>query len=170
MFVIPQKKYPHGAIASDQSSIAAHIGSTVLSHPDNKQMFVDWVKNARGVNDEQAHAIHDSLSKGIAPVGDQFGGGASRNSTSFFSYMRNFDPGLHTQPRKGFKREVVDRYLGIMKDRGIKGLVYRNTSPREMEGIPQDSMNKPRPKGLAGSDKSYILFHPDEHEHPLEKT
>lgn len=169
LLTIHQKIYPHGEVSSDQSSIGAHVSSTVFSHPDNKHMFIDWVKNARRVNDEIAHAIYDKLSKGKAPADKKFGTAASKNSPSFFSYMKNLDSGLHTQPRDGFKREVIDSYLKIMKSRGIKGLVYKNTSPREMEGIPKDSKRTPRPKNLSGSNKSYILFNPNEHEHPLIK-
>jgi len=167
---VSQKIYPHEQVASDQSTIGAHVISTVFSHPDHKQMFIDWVKNARRVDDETAHAIHDKLSKGKAPADKKFGTAASKGSSSFFSYMRNFDPGLHTQPRDGFKREVIDRYLEIMKSRDIKGLEYKNTSPREMEGIPKDSKRNPRPKGLPGSNKSYILFNPGKHEHPITKV
>lgn len=170
LFTVPQKIYRHGATQSDQTAVGSHITSTVFSHPDHKQMFIDWVKHARGIDDDTAHEIHRHLSQGIAPADiSRFGTAASKGSNSFASYMRNFAGGSISEPRPGFKKEVAEKYVDIMKKRGYKGVPYKNTSPREMEGIQGDSRHNPRQKGQSGSNKSYILFEPSEHEHPLEK-
>lgn len=170
LFTVPQKTYSHGAIQSDQHAVGSHIISTVFSHPDHKQMFIDWIKHDRGIDDSTANEIHGLLSRGKAPSDRERYSTAASKGNSFHSYIGNFTGGNVSEPRKGFKKEVIQKYIGIMKQKGYKGLVYKNTSPREMEGIPKDSKRNPRPKGLSGSNKSYILFDPSEHEHPLEKV
>jgi hypothetical protein len=148
LHVIHQKRYKHGALESDQNAIGSHVISTVLGHPDNKEMFKSWVKHARGVNDETAEAVHDHLSKGKAPADSKkFGLAATKRNNSFKSYISNFDSGLNMQPEPDFKKKVVSKYLDIMKSRGKKGLVYQNTSPMEKEG--------------ARSTKNYIVFEPE---------
>jgi hypothetical protein len=164
LHVIYQKNYRDKetgkvyAKASDQSAIGAHIAGTVFAQ--HKDMFKDWVKHARQVDDATAEGIHAHLSRGQAPTKKKFGAIAgSDRDTSFHSYMSDFDSGLHMEPRPGFKKEVVSKYLDIMHKRGIKGLVYQNTSPEETgdrEG-----------KQHVRSKKTYVIFHPEEH--PLEK-
>lgn len=140
---------------SDQDAIGAHISSTVFSHPEHKQMFKDWVKNARHIDDATAEGIHAHLSQGKAPTKKKFGSIAgSDKHNSFHSYMRNFDSGLMQEPRKGFRQEVVHKYLDIMHKRGIKGLVYQNTSPMETRDDTGDTKVR--------SKKSYVIFHPHE--------
>lgn len=134
-----------GGRGSDQANIGAHIIGTVFQHhPD---MFRDWIKYARHVDDATADEVHAHLSRGEAPHHERFGTGRT-NANSFKSYVRNFDSTLIMQPRPGFKAEVVDKYLEHMKGKGYKGLIYRNTSPTETIG--------------ARSRKSYIIFHPED--------
>jgi len=143
---------------SDQDAIASHVAGTVFSQPEHKQMFKDWVKHARRVDDATAEGIHASLSRGEAPSRKKFGdiaGSDKRNS--FHAYVSNFGSTLQ-EPRPGFKREVVDKYLGIMHKRGIKGLVYTNTSPMETHHDTHDD----RTSNKVRSTKSYVIFHPHE--------
>ena len=167
LHVIHQKNYRDKqtgkvfAKQSDQDAIGSHVAGTVFSQ--HKDMFKDWVKHARHVDDATAEGIHAHLSKGLAPSKKKFGdlAGSDRHNT-FHGYMSNFDSGLHMEPRKGFKQEVVHKYLDIMHKRGIKGLVYDNTSPMETQhqgaGSPHDKA------GFAPvrSKKSYVIFHPHE--------
>jgi hypothetical protein len=146
---------------SDQDAIGSHIAGTVFSQPENKGTFKDWVKHARRVDDDTAEGIHAHLSSGRAPTIKKFGQIAgSDKKSSFHGYVSNFDSGLNQEPRPGFRKEVVHKYLDIMKQRGIKGLVYHNTSPEETGD--REGREKVRSK------KSYIIFHPEEH--PLEKV
>jgi hypothetical protein len=169
LHVVHQKSYRDKktgkvfAKQSDQDAVATHVTSTVFSQPEHKQMFKDWVKHARQVDDATAEGIHAHLSQGKVPTKKKFGSiaGSDKNS-SFRSYMGNFDSGLNMEPRKGFRQEVVHKYLDIMQKRGIKGLVYQNTSP--METGEHDPSGKPLHK--VRSTKSYVIFHPEEH--PLE--
>lgn len=128
---------------SDQHAIGAHISATVFSQPEHKHLFKDWIKHSRGVSDEEAEHVHNSLSQG-KPVkihSDKF------TAQSFHHLMRNYDSGLHTTPDKGFREKVVNHFLDIMHKKGKEGMVYKNTSPMETEGI--------------RSSKSYIMFHPN---------
>jgi hypothetical protein len=156
--VIPQRRYKHGALPSDQAAISSHVLGTVLGHPDNKEMFKSWVKYARHVDDSTAEEIHRHLSSGKAPVDQNKFGVAASKYNSFKKYIGNFDSGLHMQPEPNFKEKVVNKYLDIMRSKGIKGLVYKNTAP--MEKNPE-----PRSKGETmenrRSNKNYIVFDPD---------
>jgi hypothetical protein len=150
---VPQKRlrvYPDGTsqYKTDQYAVGSHVSSTVLSHPDNKQMFIDWVKNARRIDDDTAEKVHQHLTAGKAPADPEvFGTAASKGSNTFRSYMSNFDANLTLQPYPGFKKEVINKFVDIMKAKGKKGLSYFNTSPMETEGV--------------RSRKSYIIFEPD---------
>jgi hypothetical protein len=147
------KRVIHGK-TSDQYAVGAHVTGTVFSHPEHKELFKSWVKHARNVDEPTAEKIHAHLSAGKAPHGPEFGVAAHKGKT-FRSYMHNFDSNLSQEPHKGFREKVVHHYLDIQRKRGIKGLVYHNTSPEET-------------KGDVRSKKSYILFHPEEHPHPIE--
>jgi hypothetical protein len=170
LFTVPQKIYSHGLIQSDQHAVGSHIISTVFSHPDHKQMFIDWIKHDRRIDDDTANEIHGLLNQGKAPSDKEKYSTAASNRNSFHSYIENFAGSHINEPRKGFKKDIVQKYISIMKKKGYKGLVYKNTSPRELEGIPKDSKNNPRPKGVSGSNKSYIIFEPQEYDHALEKV
>jgi hypothetical protein len=147
LHVIHQKRYKHGALESDQNAIGSHVISTVLGHPDNKEMFKSWLKYSRRVDDKTAEEIHDHLSRGKAPADKEKFGVAAHKGNSFKSYISNFDSGLNMQPEPDFKKKVVSKYLDIMKSRGKKGLVYQNTAPMEKAG--------------ARSTKNYIVFEPE---------
>ena len=142
---------------SDQHAIGRHVSGTVFSQPENKEMFKAWVKRRSMVDDDTAEKVHAHLSQGKAPSKKEFGMAGS-DDTSFHSYVGNFDSGLHMKPYPGFKQEVVHKYLDIMKKRGIKGLVYQNTSPMETGDRDRfgNKLTKPR------STKSYVIFHPEE--------
>lgn len=145
---VPQKKYPHGARRSDQAAIGAYVSATVFQQPENRNMFIDWVTNARRIDSDTAQEIYDLLLAGKAPADAQrFDVAASRGSNSFRSYMANFDPNLTLQPYPDFKKQVIAKFIDIMKSRGVSGLVYKNTSPREIQDI--------------RSDKSYVIFEPE---------
>jgi hypothetical protein len=145
---VPQKKYPHGARRSDQAAIGAYVSATVFQQPENRNMFIDWVTNSRRIDSDTAQELYDLLLAGKAPADVQrFGVAASKGSNSFRSYMANFDPNLTLQPRPDFRKEVIVKFIDIMKSRGIRGLVYKNTSPREIQDI--------------RSDKSYVIFEPN---------
>jgi hypothetical protein len=151
--VVYQKTYKHGAKQSDQDAISSHIAATVLGHPDNKEMFKSWVKNARQIDDNTAEEIHGLLSSGKAPADREKYGVAAHKGNSFRSYINNFDSNLHMQPHPKFKEEVVNKYIDMMKAKGKKGLVYHNTSPIETQNV--------------RSRKNYIIFNPENL--PLEK-
>lgn len=156
--VVPQRRNKSGIIPSDQNAIGAHVLGTVLGHPDNKEMFKSWIKYARNIDDSKAEEIHSHLSSGRAPSDqDKFGTAASKFN-SFRKYIGDYDSSLHMQPEPNFKEKVVNKYLDIMRSRGIKGLVYKNTAP--MEKNPE-----PRSKGETienrRSNKNYIVFDPD---------
>jgi hypothetical protein len=74
LHVIRQKNYRDKktgkvfAKQSDQDAIQSHIAGTVFSQPEHKQMFKDWVKRARAVDDTTAEGIHAHLSQGKAPT------------------------------------------------------------------------------------------------------
>lgn len=172
LLIIKQKRYA-GGIESDQGAIGAHISSTVFQkHPD---MFKQWAKyRANGhISDETIDKIHHHLSTGKSLNSDEFGVYKSSHkhaNQSFHSFMKNWDSGLIMNPHDGFRKEVVNKYLDIMKQRGIKGLVYHNTSPMETRGMPQDHYpehSNYRKPGEKGSKKCYVIFEPGEHK--LEK-
>ena len=145
--VVYQKTYKHGAKQSDQSAIAAHVASTVLGHPDNKEMFKTWIKHTRKIDDDTADEIHGLLSKGKAPSNEKFGTARAKNANSFRTYINNFDSNISDAPTPTFKQEIISKFHDIMAKKGKKGLVYLNTSPMETSGI--------------RSRKSYIIFHPE---------
>jgi len=136
----------------DQHAIGSHITGTVFSKPENKELFKTWVKHTRHVDDKTAEEVHSHLMAGKAPSDKKFGtAAASRNS--FKSYMHNFDAGL-IGIHSDLRAKVVNKYIEHMKSKGKHGLVYRNTSPNETQGV--------------RSKKSYIMFEP---EHlPIEKV
>ncbi|MCX6783312.1 MAG: hypothetical protein NTZ20_05010 [Candidatus Levybacteria bacterium] len=156
--VIHQRRNKNGALQSDQHAISSHVLGTVLGHPDNKEMFKSWIKYARNIDDNTAEEVHNHLSSGRAPSDrDKFGTAASKFN-SFKKYIGDYDSGLHMQPEPNFKEKVVNKYLDIMRSRGIKGLVYKNTAPMEKNPEPRskgENMENRR------SNKNYIVFDPD---------
>lgn len=138
-----QKKYKHGARQSDQYAIQNHVMATVFHH--DKDMFKQYVKTTRHVDDETAEALHDHLSRGIAPHDKTRFGLAATKGNTFRSFVNNFG----APHGDDFKEKLVHRYLGIMRDQGKEGLVYHNTSPSETPG--------------ARSTKSYVIFNPEKH-------
>lgn len=153
---VPQKTYyktKDGKLVktSDQTAIATHIAHTVFSEPENKQLFIDYVKHTRNIGDDEAERIHSYLSQNKALNDSSFGHNKTKANT-FRSFVNDFG-GINQAPNK---TKIVDSFLDIMKKRGIKGLSYINTSPNETRNI--------------RSPKCYILFHPHEHEHPFEKS
>lgn len=165
--VIRQKVYPHGAMESDQNAIDSHVLSTVMSRPENKDLLVRWAKRNRNLDDKTAEDLHAHLSAGKAPADrERFGTSYHRNG-SFRSFFSNYGTGLYDE---GMRKEVVDKYLGIMREKGIKGLVYHNTAPMETEHLPSDNpkSDRARKAGQRGSRKSYVIFDPEHHQ--LEKT
>lgn len=143
---VPQENH------SDQHAIMAHVGHTVFSHPEGKELFLDYVKRNRRVDDNQAEELYHRLSTGQS-VNDKskFSTGAS-SATSFRSYVNDYG-GLNINDT--LRSNIVHKFLDIMKERGIVGLTYQNTAPMEIKDV--------------RSPKSYILFHPEEHEHPYIK-
>jgi hypothetical protein len=148
LHVIPQKTDKwSGQKESDQHAVAAHVLSTVLSHPKHKEMFKTWVTKFHHVNDKTADEIHDHLSKGKAPVDKEKFGMAAHEGNSFKSYFKSFDSEDMYEPEKGFSEKLISHYHDIMKAKGKKGLVYQNTAPKEKEGV--------------RSTKNYIVFEPE---------
>lgn len=141
---------------TDQNAIEYHVGHTVFSHPEGKELFKEWIKqhpnNHMGLmNNEKAEDMYNKLSSGQHVNDPKFGHFASKANT-FRSYLSKdgaFGSSMGSKPE--LKRKIVDKFLDIMKEKGVKGLSYINTSPNETQGI--------------RSPKSYILFHPSEHEH-----
>lgn len=152
---VPQKTYykieNKPVKESDQHAIATHIAHTVFSQPENKQLFIDWLKHTRNTSDEDAERIHSYLSQNKPLTDNSFGVNKSRANT-FRSFVSDFG-GMNDSKHK---KRIVDSFLDIMKKRGIKGLSYINTSPNETRNI--------------RSPKCYILFDPSEHDHPFEKS
>ena len=146
---IPQRGF-------DQSDIEQHVGHTVFSHPEGKDLFKDFilthVNNHSGqIDHDKAEEMYSRLSSGQHVNDKKFGTFANTGNTfrSYISKSGAFGASLGNNPE--LKRKIVDKFLDIMKERGIKGLSYRNTSPSETENV--------------RSPKSYILFNPSEHEH-----
>lgn len=160
---IKQKVYD-GGVQSDQNAIASHVSSTVFKeHP---HLFKEWMKHVgRGhLSDETVDKIHDHLLRNKPLNSDEFSVWKSNKPDNHESFMNNWDAGLNQQPRPDFVGEVVDKYLKIMKNKGIVGLSYHNTAPMETRGIPQDThpnFNNYRKPGERGSRKSYIIFEPE---------
>ena len=136
---VPQGKH------SDQNAIAAHVGHTVFSQPEHKDLFKNWVQHTRNVDEPTAEKIHSRLSQGQSLSKKEFGHNANSGG-SFRSFVSNFG-GLQSDKHR---QEIVGHYLDIQKKKGIKGLTYQNTSPEETGRIGQRSK------------KSYIIHHPSE--------
>jgi len=165
LMVLPQKINKHGIRGSDQHSIESHVGHTVFSDPSNKELFKTYAMNSRMIDEPTAEKLHHHLMNHKSIDSPEFGM-ARQRGTSFHSFVDNYG-GLNTN--EGMRKEIVSRYLGIMRNKGIKGLVYHNTSPMETEGIPGDNpkFDNHRKPGQKGSRKSYVIFDPEEHK--LEK-
>lgn len=143
---VPQKKRQ-----SDQTAISSFVAGTVFQQPENKEMFIDWIMNSRMIDREMAEEIYHLLSQGKSPADKKFGVAASKGSNSFRSYVRNFDANLTMMSRHPtFRQEVIKKFIDIMKSKGIKGMVYKNTSPMEIQDV--------------RSHKSYVIFEPESHE------
>lgn len=154
------QKVPQRERDYDQSSIERHVGHTVFSHPEGKDLFKEWilthVNNHSGqIDHDKAEEMYTRLSSGQHVNDKKFGTFANKGNT-FRSYIEKsggFGASLGNNPE--LKRKIVDKFLHIMKEQGIKGLSYRNTSPNELQGV--------------RSPKSYILFNPHEHEHEFSR-
>lgn len=168
-----RQKVHAGGLEGDQVAIGAHIASTVFTR--HKDMFKSWLKyRANGhVSDDMAEKIHDHLINGKPMHRKEFGeyGGYKTSKVTMNNFMKNYDPTLTMEPEKGFKEKVVNKYLDIMRKRGIKGLSYTNTSPMETRGLPQDThptFSNYRQKGQRGSRKCYVIFDP--HHYPIQRV
>lgn len=152
---VPQKTYykidGKPVKQSDQNAIADHVAHTVFSHPEGKDLFKDYVRyiTLGLVDDDTIEKLHSHLSRGKSVHDHETFGHAASKSNTFRSYVSS-KGGLNQFHDRN--PELVSKFLNIQKKKGIKGLSYTNTSPKEMEGV----------KGS----KCYVLFHPHEHEHP----
>ena len=136
---VPQKKGHE-----DQDSVASHVLSSVFSHPDNKDLFVKWHKSKFASTHEQASNVHEKLSnKQNIPVNKKEYGYDKSNKNTFRSYVDHH--GAYSS--KDMHKEIVNKFIDLMKSKGKKGLVYRNTNSNETEGV--------------DSPKSYIIFEPE---------
>lgn len=135
---------------TDQTAISKFVAQTVFSHPEGKDLFKEWVKHNKYVDDDVAEEIHKKLSTGESVNDVRYGDAASKANTikSYVTYFGHNPSSL--------KRKIVDKFLHIMKEKNVKGLSYQNTSPSELPN--------------ARSPKCYILFNPTEHEHPFYKN
>jgi hypothetical protein len=120
----------------DQTNISTHVAHTVLSNPNNKDLYYKWyAANHQNGNPQHAEELYNKLMQNRGP----------NRQTNFKHYARGIDPGMHMMGQDG-KEEMVDRYHQDMKKKGIMGIEYINTSPSETKGV----RNK----------KSYVIFDP----------
>lgn len=140
---VPQKK-GH----SDQDSVDAHVLSTVFSHPDHKHLFVKWHQSKFGSTSDEANNVHEKLANKeyIPHDKKEYNYDKSRTNT-FRSFVMHH--GAYSGSGFGNRdlhKTIVNKFIDHMSSKGKKGLVYKNTNDKEIDG--------------ADSNKSYIIFEP----------
>jgi len=128
----------------DSSAVDRHVIHTVMSHPEGKEHFIDHVHNRIGYSKQEAEHIHKTLSMGKPYREDRY----DHVHNNIKGFLNFHDAHAHYNAYNTPK--IVDTYHKIMKQRGIHGLVYRNTDRIETQHIRQD--------GRRGSTKTYIMF------------
>lgn len=138
---------------SDQHAIGVHVAHTVFSRPEHKEFFKKWVMHDRHVDEPTAEKIHQRLTAGKSLSRKEYGV-ASNQGQSMRSFINNYGGNIHND---AIRHKLVGHYLDIQRKKGIKGLVYHNTSPEETKGIGNRSK------------KSYVIHDP-EHLHSIDEA
>jgi hypothetical protein len=138
---IPQPTYPNGAKMADQHAIGADIARVVF--PERPDLFKEWVKRSRNVDDTTAQNIYNALKEGRDVTEDIGGQVASHEGKTakkwgwkkvdFGSYQADYDAGFHMV--RDLLPDIVTEYKNILKRQGVDVLKYENTSPMETAGI-----------------------------------
>ena len=117
----------------DLSVVTQDVGRKVFFR--NKELFVDWVKNARKVDDKKARKWWSQLKKGsrvkVSEYTDENGKKVPVMVEDFADFVRKYDSGLW-QGGKEMRTKLRDEYRRILADEGYTHVTYKNTAPAEI--------------------------------------
>jgi hypothetical protein len=136
-------------LTTDAVAINADIIDTVF--PNNKDLFIQWVKNSRNINDVAANKVWDALKENKSVDDKDIPEVAHFDLTSKYvdkvakttvgKYVSDFDSQLMMLGTIGQRKAVVNAYRDELQKQGYDGIQYQNTAPMETKYAPEEVLD-----------------------------